>query len=79
MSRDISNLKNKAAYLIGLIKTQKKKVPGLVSIEGESAVDLDSSIPDVSQLNITYGKHYVGKSLGPNVNEDAIKVRAPMH
>ena len=73
MSSDVSNLKNKAAYLIGLIKTQKKKVPGL-SAEGDMMGGAGDSI-DLSQLNITYGKHYnLSNSLGPNVNEDAVKV-----
>lgn len=36
--------------------------------------DRPSSL-DIGQLNVSFGKNYIlGKSLGPSVNEDALKV-----
>ena len=59
-----------------MIKTQKKKVPGL-STESDpmgGGGDRPSSL-DIGQLNVSFGKNYIlGKSLGPSVNEDALKV-----
>jgi len=76
---DVSNLKNKAAYLIGLIKTQRKKMPGFTSAESSTSLsaatsNADTSSIDINQLPITYGKHYKGAGLGPNVNAEAVKV-----
>lgn len=76
MSAGVANLKNKAAYLIGLIKSQKKK-SGISSDDmmGNNGAG-DQVLLDISQLNITYGKHYnMQWGLGLNVNETEIKVR----
>ena len=72
---DVSHLKNKSAYLIGLIKTHKKKsgVTNSDSTMYAAAPQQQEAAIDPSQVKITYSKYYTGKDLGP-CDADKVKV-----